>query len=88
VTDFLTLRQAAEKQVYLPDRAAFGNPNPDIAWPAVEFIQPKYAVKRDVRRVLIPQMSVDVLNAMGEPEATRFQVPLILSFAITIHKSQ
>jgi ATP-dependent DNA helicase PIF1 len=90
IVDFMTLPQAAQKgNVYLPARAAFGNPNPAVEWPIVEFVPPKHAgVKRDVSRVLIPQMCVDVMNANGTEEASRYQVPLIVAFSLTIHKAQ
>jgi ATP-dependent DNA helicase PIF1 len=90
IVDFMTLPQAAQKgNVYLPSRAAFGSPNPAVEWPIVEFIPPKHAgVKRDVSRVLIPQMCVDVMNANGTEEASRYQVPLIVAFSLTIHKAQ
>ncbi|KAK4687337.1 ATP-dependent DNA helicase PIF1, partial [Tremellales sp. Uapishka_1] len=88
VVDFMTIPDAVDQGVLFPNSAAHFSPARDVAWPVVEFIPSKHAGVRQAKRVIIPQMAVDVLNAQGDPEATRHQVPLILAWALTIHKSQ
>ncbi|WWD16729.1 hypothetical protein CI109_101160 [Kwoniella shandongensis] len=88
VVDFMTIADAMAEGVSLPAAAFGGAPDPNTAWPVVEFTPSKHASGKQSKRVIIPQMSVDVLNALGKPEATRHQVPLILAWALTIHKSQ
>lgn len=55
--------------------------NPRTAWPIVEFIKGK-------QRFLLPPMDFSVENANGKVEASRSQIPLILAWALSIHKSQ
>ncbi|WWC93163.1 uncharacterized protein L201_008131 [Kwoniella dendrophila CBS 6074] len=88
VVDFLTISEAMANNIH-PVSGNFGYaPDPKVRWPVVEFIPSKWASGQVAKRVVVPQMSVDVLNAQGKPEATRHQIPLILAWALTIHKSQ
>ncbi|WRT69352.1 uncharacterized protein IL334_006336 [Kwoniella shivajii] len=88
VVDFMTLSEAKAAEIYPPANNSGSNPDQKVAWPVVEFVPSKYASGRLAKKVIIPQMQVDVLNAWGSPEATRHQIPLILAWALTIHKSQ
>lgn len=54
---------------------------PSEAWPIVQF------TKGNVRK-LLPPMEFTVENTGGRLEATRSQVPLILAWALSIHKAQ
>ena len=54
---------------------------PPGSWPIVEFYKEKV-------KMLLPAMEFTVENSNGEVEATRNQVPLILAWALSIHKSQ
>ncbi|WVW86550.1 hypothetical protein I302_108600 [Kwoniella bestiolae CBS 10118] len=88
VVDFMTLSEASAVNIH-PAAGNYGSaPDPKVAWPVVEFIPSKHASGKVAKRVVVPQMSVDVLNAAGRAEATRHQIPLILAWALTIHKSQ
>lgn len=49
-------------------------------WPVVEF--------KDGQKVLLPPMEFKVEDTNGKLEAQRSQVPLILAWALSIHKSQ
>jgi hypothetical protein len=49
-------------------------------WPLVQFT--------NGRKVLCIPTMFSIENALGWPEATRNQVPLILAWAISVHKSQ
>jgi hypothetical protein len=80
VVDFLTVPDAAQKDIRPPGVAAMFSVDPNVAWPVIEFIPAKHASRPQAKRVIIPQMSVDYLNASGYPEATRHQVPLILAW--------
>jgi hypothetical protein len=50
------------------------------SWPVVEFT--------NGMKVLMAPMEFSVENANGQTEATRNQIPLILAWALSIHKSQ
>ena len=95
VTDFLTCQQAKEVfkiEVALSPRDKEENPlskEVQIAeplwvnqtkWPVVEF--------PGGRKRLIPPHEFTVENVNGTMHALRLQVPLILAWAISIHKSQ
>ncbi len=88
VVDFLKIADAAARGVYLPSKAVFFSPSPDVAWPVVEFIPAKHAPIPRAKRTLIPQMAVDCMNASGKPEATRHQVPLILAWVSRSYKQE
>ena len=80
VVDFMKIPDAMEQGVHVPGRALFFSPSTQVFWPVIEFIPSKHASARMAKKVLIPQMNVDYLNAMGKPEAIRSQVPLILAW--------
>lgn len=50
------------------------------SWPIVQF--------QDGSKMLLPPMDFTIENGEGIIEATRTQVPLILAWALSIHKSQ
>lgn len=50
-------------------------------WPVVEFT-------KGGQKMLLPPMDFTVDNANGKVEARRTQIPLILAWALSIHKSQ
>lgn len=79
VADFATLPEAYKRGIFVPERGMRDDPGHDVAYPVVQFQH---------RRVLIPQMTVTVNNAQGGVEAARCQIPLILCWGMTIHKSQ
>ena len=95
VTDFLTCREAKQQhnievalspkdreenlrtgEVRIADQL-WGNPT---KWPVVDF--------PSGRKRLIPPHEFTIENADGMMQALRSQVPLILAWAISIHKSQ
>jgi ATP-dependent exoDNAse (exonuclease V) alpha subunit len=95
VTDFLTCREAKEThkvEVALSPRDREENPRTGeiriadrlwgspTKWPVVEFLSGQ---KR-----LIPPHEFTIENVNGTMQALRSQVPLILAWAISIHKSQ
>ncbi|THH12878.1 hypothetical protein EW146_g7285 [Bondarzewia mesenterica] len=87
VVDFITYREALQSQTEIAaPREKDEKVVPDfvksstIAWPLVVFTngQPLLCVPADFT----------VEDAHGEVEATRMQVPLILAWALSVHKSQ
>ena len=76
----MTIPEAARNGVFPPPKATFWSPSQMVSWPVVKFIPAKHASRLPPKQVLIPQMGVDCMNAMGTPEATRLQVPLILAW--------
>lgn len=95
VTDFLTCQEAKEVhgiEVVLSPRDKEQNPKTGeiriaenlwrdhTKWPAVEF--------PNDRKVLVPPFEFTIENVSGSMQALRVQVPLMLAWAISIHKSQ
>ncbi|ODN80748.1 hypothetical protein L202_02904 [Cryptococcus amylolentus CBS 6039] len=87
VVELITIREALVKGYYFPRPKDQGF-NLDVPYPVVAFAQPKYVTKKIPERTIIAGMSVECINAIGGVEATRHQVPLMLAWALTIHKSQ
>lgn len=92
VSDFLTLSEAHTAGVYVPERAFREGPSDKVAFPVVDFAPPSHlstgGKRAKVVRALMPQMTVTVNNAQGNVEASRSQMPLVLCWGMTIHKSQ
>ncbi|BEJ16842.1 hypothetical protein CspHIS471_0602430 [Cutaneotrichosporon sp. HIS471] len=84
VTAFLTPDEARKANVIVPSE--FEDIHRDRQWPVVRF--KPHRRSEPWPDILVPQMTVTVENANQEVEASREQVPLILAWAITIHKSQ
>ena len=80
VVDLMKIPDAMEQGVHVPPKALFFSPSKEVFWPVIEFIPSKHASSHVAKKVLIPQMSVDYMNAMGTYEARRLQVPLILAW--------
>lgn len=95
ITDFLTCHEAKEIhhiEVILSQRDKEQNPSTgevriaenlwrnQTKWPVVEF--------PCGRKRLIPPHEFTIENVNGSMQALRLQVPLILAWAISIHKSQ
>ena len=95
ITDFLTCRDAKKThniEVALSQRDREENPktgevrisdrlwNDPSKWPVIQFLSGQ---KR-----LIPPHEFSIENVNGSTHALRLQVPLILAWAISIHKSQ
>jgi hypothetical protein len=78
----MTCAEALKREIYIPGsaQAAIHTTDPSIEWPVIEFVRAKYASGEHPALTLIPQMSVDVMNAQGTVEAAREQVPLILAW--------
>lgn len=86
----MTIEQARAAHVYIPPKAEGSvaiSPS-ETMWPVVEFLKSRYATGIHYPRTLVPQLSVDVINARGTAEATRHQVPLILAWwvASNVHR--
>jgi hypothetical protein len=64
IVDFLNVIDARNEGVYVPTRAAAFSSSPTVLWPVIEFAPSKYANERISNKTLIPQMAVDVMNAM------------------------
>jgi hypothetical protein len=60
----------------------------NMYYPLVEFDAPRNSPRTSNDIALIPYMAIELLNAEGTFEAKRCQVPLILSYASSVHKSQ
>jgi hypothetical protein len=82
VVGFMTAAEAIKRQIYIPGTVMAYLPSldPTIEWPVIEFVKAKYASGEHPALTLIPQMSVDVMNAQGTVEALRQQIPLILAW--------
>ena len=92
VSDFLTLPEAHQAGVYVPERAFREGCSDKVNFPVVDFAPPAHLTtggkKAKTIKALIPQMTVTVNNAQGGTEAARTQVPLVLCWGMTIHKAQ
>lgn len=88
VVDFMTDKDAEEAGIYMPQKAKQSSYNKAFLWPVVEFAASRHARQRGPVRAIIPSMMIDSFNAQGTKEASRMQIPLILSWAMTVHKSQ
>lgn len=64
VVDFLTIPDAIKQGIHLPEAAIKGQTSMDLEFPVVAFAQSKFARKKVPERVIIPSMSVDILNAL------------------------
>ncbi|KAH0590266.1 hypothetical protein H2248_012563 [Termitomyces sp. 'cryptogamus'] len=84
IVRFVTAQDAVSECAHIPGADRAGGkpqlPQDDLAWPVVRFIGRQ-------ETVIIPQ-EFTVNNAEGGVEARRDQVPLILSWALSVHKSQ
>jgi hypothetical protein len=82
VIGFMTAAEAMKRQIYIPGTVMSYLPSldPSVEWPVIEFVKAKYASGDHPALTLIPQMSVDVMNAQNKVEAARQQIPLILAW--------
>jgi hypothetical protein len=81
VVDFVNLTDAVAQDIKIPMASTKYPADSRVKWPVVEFIPPRHADPANVyKKVVIPVMSVDMMNAQGTSEATRAQVPLILAW--------
>ncbi|GMK58364.1 hypothetical protein CspeluHIS016_0503960 [Cutaneotrichosporon spelunceum] len=84
VTAFMTPDAAREAHVVVPEE--FDSVYDARKWPVVRFKPHRKGARWP--DILVPPMTVSVEDANQQVEASRTQVPLILAWAITIHKSQ
>lgn len=67
--------------------AHFASVHPQSRWPKVEFTVHHGQQERKVMRTMLPQLFT-VENELQEVICARLQVPLLLRYALTIHKAQ
>lgn len=75
----MTRDEARQEGVSFPDSTDHIT-NEVEKWPVVEFIPSRHSSATKYARTIIPQAYIDVYNANNQVEATRLQVPLILSW--------
>ncbi|RDB29689.1 ATP-dependent DNA helicase PIF1 [Hypsizygus marmoreus] len=85
VVRFSTAKEALNEHMHIAgieknEKGEKSVPSSDWAWPVVRFISGR-------ETMCIPQ-EFTVNNASGQMEARRDQVPLILAWALSVHKSQ
>ena len=77
----MTIASARLRGIEIPGKAeTISRLDQNRVWPVVDFVPAKHAAGPQFARSLMPQMSVSVMNFHNKPEATRHQVPLILSW--------
>lgn len=88
VIGFKTITQAHHEDLAVALRIRQLPIPQNMNFPVVEFDAPRNSPRTSNDIALIPYMAIELLNAEGTVEEKRRQVPLILSYASSVHKSQ